>query len=379
MAHFAIFAKILIMKKFFVPSLMLVLLVGALHSCKSNADDFDGKVLYVPLLKDQKTELPTYDGYWTSVDTVVLESSTTECLVDRISSARFTDKHIFISTMSSALHIFDYQGNHIKKIQRSGRGRGEYDMLVHFDVQEEQQLISIADGSNIMRIYNFNGDFIRQFDLKNNINDFVVLSNGHYIFLNIDDEMNGIRGLYETDEKGNILRYFYELPDYYWHISRSYPYLIHLSQDVISCYGLEDTDLIYHFENNELTPLYKFKTDIEMPMEILKDDGRWTHPDKEYCKAGFFESDRILGFTVTNFDDFVQVMYDKQEDKLYRMYRDDLMNHPEYFQNPTSFQYSGYGRMGFHYDPEVILDIPEFKAAFPYVTLDSNPIFVIWH
>ena len=136
---------------------------------------------------------------------------------------------------------------------------------------------------------------------------------------------------------------------------------------------------IYHFENNELTPLYKFKTDIEMPMEILKDDGRWTHPDKEYCKAGFFESDRILGFTVTNFDDFVQVMYDKQEDKLYRMYRDDLMNHPEYFQNPTSFQYSGYGRMGFHYDPEVILDIPEFKAAFPYVTLDSNPIFVIWH
>ena len=75
---------------------MLVLLAGALHSCKSNADDFDGKVLYVPLLKDQKTELPTYDGYWTSVDTVVLESSTTECLVDRISSARFTDKHIFI-------------------------------------------------------------------------------------------------------------------------------------------------------------------------------------------------------------------------------------------------------------------------------------------
>lgn len=367
------------MKKLFFASMMLVVL-GAMYSCKSKnaSDDFEGKVLYAPLLKSEKTELPTYQGYWASVDTIVLESSTTESLLDRIGSVRFADKHIFVSTMSSALHIFDYQGNHIKKIQKIGRGPGEYDILVHFDLQEEKQLISIADMSNIMRIYNFNGDFIRQFDMKTGINDFVVLSNGHYIFLNIDDDRNEKRGLYETDEQGNIIRYFYELPEYYWHISRSSPYLIHLSQDVISCYGLEDTDLIYRFENNELTPIYKVKTDIEMPLEIMKDDHRWQNPSKEYTKAGFFESDRLLGFTLTNFDDFVQLLYDKQEDKLYRFYKDDIMNNPEIIKNPTSFQYSGYGRMGFHYDPQVILEIPQLKAALPNITLESNPVFMIW-
>lgn len=367
------------MKKILIPSLLLVLLAVAVNSCKNKTagdDAFEGKILDAPLLKHVKTPRPTFEGFWQSIDTIVLDNSTPESLVGTIKNIKFTQDYIFIHSNDNSLHIFDYQGNFIRKIYKVGRGRGEYDMLIRFDIQENAGLISILDGANIMRIYTFEGDFIRQFELQQYIDDFAVLSNGHYLMLNLEDESNGIRGLYETDEQGIVIQNLFEIPDYFQHIATTNNYLIHLNDSVISCMGLEDNDYIYHYKNGQITPVYKIRTDIEYPIEIMK-SRRWDNPDKEYTKTGFWESDRFLGLTVTNFREFVQIIYDKREDNLYRFDLND-MNDSTLWKNPLTFQSSDNGKMVINYDPEFILGIPKYKAAFPKVDLDSNPILVIW-
>ena len=329
------------MKKFLFPILSLVLLATAINSCKSktgSADVFEGKILEAPLLKHVKTPRPTFKGFWQSIDTIVLDNPTPESLVGRIYNIKFTSDYIFIHSQDNSIHIFDYQGNFIRRIHKVGRGRGEYDMIERFDIQENAGLISILDGINIMRIYTFEGDFIRQFELQQYIDDFAVLSNGHYLMLNLEDESNGIRGLYETDEQGIVIQNLFEIPDYFQHIATTNTYLIHLNDSVISCMGLEYNDYIYHYKNGQITPVYKIKTDIEYPIEIMKSE-RWDNPDKEYTKTGFWESDRFLGLTVTNFEAFVQIIYDKKEDKLYRFDLDD-MNDPTLMNNPLTFQNS---------------------------------------
>ena len=369
------------MKKILFPSLMLVLIAVAVSSCKSKTasdESFEGKILNVPLLKHEKTDKPTYEGFWKSIDTIVFDNSTPESLIGRVYNVRFTDDHIFFHSQDNSLHIFDYQGNFVRKIQKVGRGRGEYDMLLKFDVQENAQLISILDGTNMMRIYTYEGVFVRQFELQQHITDFAVLPNGHYLLLNYEDERNGIRGLYETDDQGNTIRNLFELPEWYKHISFTSPYLIHLNDNTISCMGLEDDNHIYHFENDSFYVAYKITTDINVPREIMEDGSRWSNPGKEYTKIGFWETDRFLGIGLTDFNDFVQTFYDKKEDRFYRFYNDEMNDDPLLRKGPIGFQYAGNGKLAITYDPEFILQNPELKASFPKVDIDSNPILVIW-
>lgn len=367
------------MKKILFPILMLAVIAVTVFSCKSKTagdDDFEGKILDAPLLKHVKTARPSFEGFWQSIDTILLDNSTTESLVGAIKNIKFTNDYIFIHSNQNALHIFDYQGNFVRKIQKVGRGRGEYDMLVKFDIQENAGLISILDGANIMRIYTFEGEFVRQFEVQQYIDDFAVLPNGHYLMYNTEDQSSGIRGLYETDEQGVTIQNLFEIPDYFQLVSHTSPYLIHLNDSVISCMGLEYNDFIYHYEDGQITPVYKIRTDIEFPIEIMQSH-RWDNPDKQYSKTGFWESDRFLGITVTNFREFVQIFYDKKEDQLYRFDLND-MNDSTLWNNPLTFQYADKGKLVICYDPEIILEIPKYKVSFPKVTLDSNPILVIW-
>lgn len=367
------------MKKILFPTLMLVLLAAAISSCKSKTssdEGFEGKILEAPLLKHVKTPRPTFEGFWQSIDTIILDNSTPESLIGTIKNIKFGQDYIFIHSKDNALHIFDYQGNFIRRIHKVGRGRGEYDMLVKFDIQDSAGLISILDGANIMRIYTFEGEFVRQFQVQQYIDDFAILPGGHYLMYNIEDDINGTRGLFETDEQGVTISNLFEIPDYFQHIAHTSNYLIRLNDSVISCMGLEDGNYIYHYKNGQATPVYKITTDINYPIEIMKSNS-WDNPDKEYTKTGFWESDRFLGMTLTNFREFVQIFYDKREDQLYRYDLND-MNDPTLWNNPTVFQYADNGKLVIVYDPEFILEIPKYKESFPKVDLDSNPILVIW-
>lgn len=361
---------------------MLASLAPVFYSCKSNSgqtDDFCGIVLEAPMVNAAITDKPVYSDYIVSADTIMLESTELESYVYFTQDLIRTDKYIFILSRD-AIYMFDYQGKYIRKIHRIGRGPGEFLSIKLFDIQEEQELISIYDSqSRSMLIYTFKGEFIRKFTVQQYIAEFAVLSNGHYLFFNYDDHFNGIRGLYETDENGNVIKNLYEIPDYYNHIYHDCRHLMHINKSMVSFLGLEDCDIVFHFENDSLYPTYKFKTDITMPREIMEKTVLWQDLDKEYSKISYFESDKMLGIALFNIQKSVTVFYDKEKEHIYRLY-------PSEWQKDESvsdrFPYSRFtynGRLSSVIERDWILEDEDEMKNFPGYTAESNPVVIVYN
>ena len=362
--------------------LMLVLLASLLYSCKSNSgqtEDFGGIVLEAPMIDAEITDKPVYSDYIVSADTIMLESTELESYIYYTQDLICTSQYIFILSRD-AVYMFDYQGKFIRKIHRIGRGPGEFLSIRQFDVQEEQELISIYDNqSRSMLIYNFKGEFIRKFTVQQYIAEFAVLPNGHYLFYNYEDYINGIRGLSETDENGNIIKNLYEIPDYYKHIYHDYRRLMHVNKDMVSFLGLEDTDIIFHFENDSLYPAYKIKTDITMPREIMEKTTLWQDLDKEYSKISYFESDKVLGVTLFNIETSVTVFYDKEKEHIFRLYPSEWEEDESVADRFPHSRFTFNGRFSYVIEREWILEDEDEMKLFPGYTEESNPVVIIFN
>ena len=366
------------MRKSFI--LFLAFASATLFSCKNNnnqADDFDGITIYAPLLDEEHTEHPALDYFVSSFDTIRLQSTVLESYFANVSDVKMTKDLIFIKS-GDAVFIFDHQGAFVRKISKRGRGHGEYSRVSKFDIQEEKEQLSIFDSDqNQIYVYTFNGDFIKKIPVQNWCVDFAVLPNGNYLMMNLIDEREGVRGLWEMDDQGNTVKVLFRLPDYYQHISLNQQYLVHINDSVIGCQGLENTDLIYYFQNDSLMPIYKVNTDITIPREIMEKDGRWENPDKEYTKAGYWETDRFMGMSVLNFKNFLVLVYDKKEDRLFRYYDTELMAEGNDIPYVASFEYC-YKQKGVQViNYGMVMQSEEVKAAFPEFTAESNPILII--
>ena len=362
--------------------LMLASLAPLFYSCKSNSgqtDDFSGIVLEAPMVNAAITDKPVYSDYIVSADTIMLESTELESYVYYTQDMIRTGQYIFILSRD-AVYMFDYQGKFIRKIHRIGRGPGEFFSIRQFDVQEDQELISIYDSqSRSMLIYTFKGEFVRKFTVQQYIAEFAVLSNGHYLFYNYEDYINGIRGLSETDENGNIIKNLYEIPDYYKHIYHDYRRLVHVNKNMVSFLGLEDTDIIFHFENDSLYPTYKIKTDITMPREIMEKATLWEDLDKEYSKISYFESDKVLGVTLFNIQKSVTVFYDKEKEHIFRLYPSDWKEDESVSDRFPYSRFTFNGRFSNVIEREWILEDEDEMKLFPGYTEESNPVVIIYN
>ena len=139
-----------------------------------------------------------------SLEYVPLETDTS-CLIQTISNASLTDSFIFVSDYDRLLK-FDNKGNFLKHIGTKGRGPGEYPSLGNFLVDDVNKEIFILSG-RIVLVFDFEGNFIRDFKIDAPCRQFILDQNGELIFHPFNLPHAGTDTVYSwyiTDRKGVV-------------------------------------------------------------------------------------------------------------------------------------------------------------------------------
>lgn len=135
---------------------------------------------------------------------VKLETSE-EILLGNIGRVRIMDKGYLVQTRK-ILCMFNKEGKYIWKIDNKGKGPGEYFFLnPYFDINKNTKEIIIPDVKNSLLIYNFDGQFLRNIDIKRKTFHVNVLESGNYLsYLSIPDPYSAIT----ITPEGKILKEF---------------------------------------------------------------------------------------------------------------------------------------------------------------------------
>jgi len=140
------------------------------------------------------------------IEYVPLETDTA-CLIQNISNVFLTDSLIFVSDYNRLLK-FDKNGKFIKQIGTKGRGPGEYPSLGNFLIDEVNREIFILS-SRIVLIYDFNGNFKRDFKIDFPCRQFILNENSELIFHSFNlptPSTDTVFSWYIIDRTGTILR-----------------------------------------------------------------------------------------------------------------------------------------------------------------------------
>lgn len=336
------------------------------------------KVLYAPLKHPNKTDFFHFDSLFESIDTIQLQLADKESLLGDISDIKSINDTLFISSNNS-IYLFDYDGQFIKRINRNGRGRGEYRKIEHFDINKTngELIILEGNGGRELLFYSYNGDFIRKIEVTYIIDDFMVLDNGDLLCYCPRYLGRVNRGLWQIDSLGNYKKHLVEIDDAFRYTYSLNRYLTHISDDEIGLMGTEDFDYFYNIKDGIIDTAFVMKTDYRLP-KTYKMTGEYPEDSrKAYVKCEYIETKDLLYFVLTNCFDDVQVFYNKKDDVLYRFYIDDisLIKRPEDI--IPSLCSSHCGKIFYYYNAGKILKNEYYKQLFPNITEQSNPVVFV--
>lgn len=94
------------------------------------------------------------------------------CLIHTISNVSVSDSFLFVSDYYRLL-LFDRSGKYIRQIGSAGRGPGEYSRVKDFVVDKKSREVYVLS-SRIVLVYDFNGQFKRDFKLGFPCSQFVL-------------------------------------------------------------------------------------------------------------------------------------------------------------------------------------------------------------
>jgi hypothetical protein len=366
------------MRRVLVHSLLSLLVAVAIISCssKSSVSLIDGVVtIDVPAYENDSTQMPSISQLFDTVN-IVLETGGIETLIGgTISDIKICCDTLIIFS-DNVFQLFDMNGRFIRKIDRLGRGPGEYTNIIrHFEVDEEKHHIIVFDrGIGIMR-YTLSGKFVNIVRYEYDALDFALMPDGGYVlFSPFAKTPHG--GLWTIDARGNFKRNLISYDDYEISVIVGSHWLTHVNDTIIGFPGLED--IIYHVTNDTVYPVYQINSEIIDPNEVLE-EGKIL----SYYKENYLESDRLVSFNldrITAPHRFVKTVFDKKNGQSTYLFTASTFNHPripadnrfpnfllnqkEYFFNELS-TYS-------------ITNNDELKAKYPGITEESNPIIQIF-
>ena len=357
----------------------LIIMAGAaLTSCKDQVKDAACIDIYAPILeKTNPDNIPTISKLGFSVDTVRLKTSGANSFVSTVNDIRMTDEYIFLLTTDERVLQFSRTGEFIRQIGYKGRGHGEYLSARCFDILPEKKELYVAgilDGD--MEVYSFTGQHLRTIPLPFLHYEFVVKSNGNFLFYerygNFDPEAPA--GLAEFDTQGNYIKTV--IPNHY-NLTDHDINLFHLAPDVIGYYNTCAGDSVFHIADDNVYVAYSISGDRQLTNGVALNERNLRGPHQYkimYCN----ETYRVVHFGVLNNETVLRVYYDKINNKTYtyKDWEDTAIpaNDRAYLVLSVS---DGYTFKVL--DAGNILMDPELKKQFPEITEDSNPILLILH
>lgn len=261
------------MKKLYLLPLLL------LFTCCQN-----NKKSTISDLKDVITiemkEYPTIENmldankYFDSIKYVFLEE-TEESIVPIISEILFTDSMIIIpSGKVGTIFFFDLNGNYLHKINKRGRGPGEYLSMMKVMVDERQKQVMVYDiDTRRMLYYDYKGNHLKtteKFSGGSVITDLINVPDGSFLCYHASyagDNVKFPTGLWKVDENGKFDKFLYEITQKYPNNSSfSLFNLSYLRDGVIGFMDL-NTNNSYHIINDELLCRSRYK----LPKKTMAD------------------------------------------------------------------------------------------------------------
>lgn len=365
------------MRKVLFLSLSLLLTIVILScSSKSRVAPIEGAIaIDVPIMYEDSIRFPSTSQLFDSVS-IVLETSEFETLVgDRIKDVKILDDTLIILSgdfVTNTLQLFDINGRFIRKIDRSGRGPGEYINISKIDLDPDKRHIIVFDRGSGMLRYTMKGDFVSRVRYEYDAHDFALLPDGGYVLFNpFAKTPHG--GLWSIDSQGNFKRTLISYDDLDIHSMFGSTWLIHINDTVIGFSGLKNK--IYHIGNDTVYTAYQIISEIIDPEEKQQENKLPSNYKEQY-----FESDDLLMFSLQQSESpyhYVRTFYEKKNGQTEFFF---WHSHPTIPQdNQIPYFTANYKNYFFsELSPTTILKNEDLRKQYPQITEDSNPVIRIF-
>ena len=362
--------------------LLLIYCVSCKKQSESVLTDKNTLTFYINFSdSEEEVKIIRASDFTDSVSYIKLETKK-ECLIANIHSIKFVKGKIYIlDTQLPVLYIFNASGKYISKLDKSGKGPGEYISLTQFDVDPENEQIHILDGvGKKMLVYSPNGDLIKSFHTEDFIRDFAYTSNCNYLYYTPDYNMGEVkRGLWKVGADGEFKEQLVSIdPDFRY--GGLYPkYFQRINRETLGLLGGEDKDFIYHIVSGNINVAYRLKVNIDIPSRIKKSEffNAAAIKGRAYTKNNYFETNRYLHLNINNYESNVTFLYDKTKNKTILNANGAIANDLDSIAGLP---------LGYTHDNAVVFSIPELLIVNSKeirdrlnVSLEDNPVLQIYH
>lgn len=136
----------------------IILGLLSIASCKEYQSAQADRIINIP---NNKKNVELQDVF-TDFRVVELENNE-KCMLSKVRKIQYTDSMLYIWDQNASPSIFAFHrdGKFYKKIGECGNGRGEYQNIVDFTVDERKKKIYILSELSTIVIYNTEGEFIK--------------------------------------------------------------------------------------------------------------------------------------------------------------------------------------------------------------------------
>lgn len=313
------------------------------------------------------------------IDTVEYIDIKSQIPIGNIDEIKYTDSTFFMCDKNAGkIYILNNKGELTKELSYKGHAANEYIQINDFEVSPYDGNITIYDGaSQKFNVYDKQYVYRYSFKVHDVIRDFAKMENGDYVMYTPDYNKDSKRGLWITDSVGAFKKQLVSISDDFLY-GGIYPnYLVRINHTNFGLMGGEDKDNIYKISIDGADIAYHIDFDISIPNKLKKKEiiNYNNYKGEIYTKNSYFETDRWIFFSATDFENNTLFFYDKTNDKHYALSKqEDLIEDVDLFGAFTHV--SGNYIINILY-PNMIIPYSTLRKKFPYITTESNPIIVI--
>jgi hypothetical protein len=365
----------------------LSLLLGA---CQPKSGHREKEGMKIDLDRDDKVSV--FD-FFSKIELIPLETNEQSVMSYPLRKIALHKGNFYVlDKQGESIQVFAAEGRFVEKIDKKGRGPGEYDLLYDFDFNRFTGNLELMSPDGYVNIYDPDGNkFLDQIVLPDEIlavHHFTVLSPDVYIFFS--DSREGNKMLFYSVSQNKIVSETYgDLPTYLFfktllHHSWS-PFYIH--NDSVRFVQVYDGTIYDVTPDYQLSPRYSWDFgEQNLFSDIFPREGLTTEEYFEFNKmvntryaAGFWLYEENSNYFITRFkyrNRLKYLIFDKHKGTylLFDNYKENISCPPTLIDDEAMYYYASPQELHMAVRPEVLDD--KNKAIFNAVTEFDNPVIV---
>lgn len=309
-------------------NLASVVLIVLLCSCgrSKNFTTVD-EIIKIDLLSEADMTLSNLSEIASDIQYIPLQTIDSS-LISRIDKVVITDDNIYVNNRGADILCFDKNGNFVSKLSKTGRGPGEYTIIMDFDISSDsKKLILLANGKILL--YNINGKeyaFAKSIDLYEGVlkisfipgTDNILLSNGPWfgnetslnLVINLDRDTLLLKpNCYKYEKLGSGFRAINDAIQY------------KLGDKVLFKEGFSDTIFYVNSKLDQLAPHIILDSHGTVPPPKVRGDMEYAkaHSGKFSSVAVAYEVPRYIFYYYMYKSTRHKIIYDKESKKKYEL------------------------------------------------------------